>query len=93
MAENEKKTGIEKSADKKPAKAEKQKSDKPSVWKRIASWFRSVRSESKKVSWANRKTVQNNTIIVIVCVLACSIVLGILDYLFNSAIVGLGMLI
>ncbi len=93
MAENEKKNELEKTADKKPAKAEKQKSDKPSVWSRLASWFRSVRSESKKVSWASFKTVRNNSIIVIVCVLACSIVLGILDYLFNSAIVGLGMLI
>ena len=93
MAENEKKNELEKTADKKPAKAEKQKSDKPSLWSRLTSWFRSVKSESKKVSWASFKTVRNNSIIVSVCVLACSIVLGILDYLFNSAIVGLGMLI
>ena len=93
MAENEKKNGLEKTVENMPAKAEKQKSDKPSLWSRLVSWFRSLRSESKKVAWANRKTVQTNSIIVIVCVLACSIVLGILDYLFNSAIVGLGMLI
>ena len=86
MAENEKKTELEKNADKKPAKA---KSDKPSIWKRIGNWFKSVKSECKKISWASWKSVRSNGTIVLVCVVIFSIVLAILDYCFSGAIVGL----
>ena len=88
MAENEKKIS-DKATDAKAAK----KSKKPSIWSRIGSWFKSLKSECKKIAWANAKTVRTNSIVVIVCVIACSIVLGILDYLFSTAIIGLGMLI
>lgn len=93
MAENEKKTGLDTAKETKPAKAEKAKSDKPSVWSRISAWFRSCKSEAKKVSWASWKTVQSNSIIVIVSVIIISIVVGILDYCFSGAIVGLSRLI
>ena len=93
MAENEKKTEVVKSTDKKPAKAEKAKSDKPSLWKRITSWFKSVKSESKKVSWVSWKSVRSNGTIVIAAVVIIAIVLGILDISFSGALNGLADLI
>ena len=90
MAENEKKTAVDTS---KAAKPEKTKSDKPSLWTRLTAWLRSVKSECKKVSWAGWKSVRSNSIIVIVCVLILSAVIGILDYCFSGAIVGLSRLL
>ncbi len=91
MAENEKKTELVKDA--KPAKEEKSKQDKPSFFNRIGLWFKSLRSECKKISWASLKSVQSNSVIVIVSVVVISIVLGLLDYCFSNAIVGLSRLI
>ena len=88
MAENEKKTAPEAAKEIKPAKA-----DKPSLWSRLTAWFRSVKSECKKVSWASWKTVRSSSVIVIVCVLIISAIIGVLDYCFSGAIVGLSRLI
>lgn len=87
MAE-EKKTS--KKAEK--AKTEKSKSDKPkkkskkNPFKSIASFFKSVKSEGKKVVWAKPKEVLKNTIIVIV---VCAIV-GVAIYGVDS-LLSLGM--
>ncbi len=83
MAENEKK----------PVKATKAKSDKPSFWKRIGSWFKSVKSEAKKVAWASWKSVRSNSTIVIVAVVIIAAAIGIIDFCFQNAIFGLGNLI
>ena len=83
MAENEKK----------PVKAAKAKSDKPSLWSRIASWFKSVKSEAKKVIWASWKSVRSNSTIVIIAVVIIAAAIGIIDFLFQNAIFGLGSLI
>ena len=88
MAENEKKTAPEAAKEAKPAKA-----DKPSLWSRLTAWFRSVKSECKKVSWASWKAVQSNSIIVIVCVLIISAVVGILDYAFSGTLIGLSRIL
>ncbi|MBP3378285.1 MAG: preprotein translocase subunit SecE [Clostridia bacterium] len=93
MAENEKKTVAETSAEKKPVKANKAKSDKPSIWKRIGNWFKSVKSEAKKVVWASWKSVRSNSTIVIVAVVIIAAAIGIIDFLFQNAIFGLGTLI
>ena len=93
MAENEKKTELENSADKKPAKAAKAKSDKPSIWKRIGSWFKSLKSESKKIAWASWKSVRTNGTIVLIAVAIIAIVLGVLDITFTLAFDGLANLI
>lgn len=71
--------------------AEKEK--KPNIFKRIFNWFKSLRSESKKVVWANAASVRKNTLVVIVCVIIIAAVLGLVDYLLSGAIVGLGRLI
>ena len=73
-------------------KAEKAKSDKPkkkskkNPFKSIASFFKSVKSEGKKVVWAKPKEVLRNTIIVIV---VCAIV-GVAIYGVDS-LLSLGM--
>ncbi len=92
MAEKENKTELEKSAAK-PVKEQKPKQDKPSFGERFGRWFRSMKSECKKISWASWDSVRSNSIIVIVCVLIVSVVIGILDYCFSGAIVGLSRLI
>ena len=89
MADNEKKTELEQTA----PKAEKAKSDKPSIWARLGTWFKSCKSECKKISWASWKSVKSNSLVVLVCVIIFSIVLGLLDYCFSGAIVGLSRLI
>ncbi len=83
MAEKETKKGLEKKA----------KSDRPSIFSRIGSWFKSLRSEAKKVSWESAASVRKNSIIVIVCVLILSVVIGLVDYLLSGSIVGLNRLI
>ena len=68
MAE-EKKTSKKADAEK-TEKAAKKKSKK-NPFKSIASFFKSVKSEGKKVTWASGKDVLKNTIVVlIVCVIA-----------------------
>lgn len=66
------------------AKAEKAKAEKkPNIFKRIASYFRDLRSEFKKVTWPTRKQVINNTIVVIVTIVIASIVICGLDSLLS----------
>ncbi|MBQ7566859.1 MAG: preprotein translocase subunit SecE [Oscillospiraceae bacterium] len=52
---------------------------KENVFERIARWFREMRSELKKVSWPSKEQVVKNTLIVI----ACTIVVGIIIWLFD----------
>lgn len=82
MAE-EKKTSkkAEKSTDSKP-----KKKSKKNPFKSIASFFKSVKSEGKKVVWAKPKEVLRNTIIVLV---VCTIV-GVAIYGVDT-VLSLGM--
>lgn len=89
MAENEKKV---QDAEVKAGKADK-KPAKPSLWKRFTAWCRSLRSECKKIVWASFPSVRYNTILVIVCAVICSVVIGLLDFGFSNAIQGLAQLI
>ena len=90
MADKEKKA-LENEKTEKPAKQEKEK--KPSVFRRLGAWFKSLRAEAKKISWASWNSVRSNSMIVIIAVVICSVVIGILDYGFSAAIVGLSRLI
>ena len=83
MAENEKTT-------EKKAKAEEKK---PSFFARIGAWFRSLKAECKKITWASPKLVKQNTIVVVVCVAIIGVVLGVLDFAFSQTIMGLAYLI
>ncbi len=74
-----------------PAKAKK--SDKPSVFSRMAAWFRSCKSEMKKVVWSSPKTVLRNSLMVIAVIAVTAVAIGLLDYIFSAGIVGLNKII
>jgi len=104
MAENEKKTqdtevteaASEKEtkvAEKKESKPAKVKSDKPSIVSRAAAWFRATRAELKKIVWTPKQAVIRNTLLTLVVMAAFGLVIGLLDYAFSSAIVGLSLII
>lgn len=65
---------------------------KPGFFKRIASritrFFKDTKGEMKKVIWPSKKAVINNTGVVILVLVAFSICIGALDFVFN-ALVGL----
>ena len=70
----------------------KKKSDKPSLWSRIKSFARSVKSEVKKISWSPWTDVRKNTFVVVVVIAVCAIALAIVDYVFLQGITALGKL-
>ena len=83
----------EKAKETKPAKADKEKpkakadkEKKPGVGKRIARFFRELRSELKKVSWPTRADTLKKTGIVIVCVIVVGIIVWIFDGIASSVI-------
>ena len=70
----------------------KKKSDKPSLWSRIKSFARSIKSEVKKISWSPWSDVKKNTFVVVVVIAVCAIALAIVDYVFLQGITALGKL-
>lgn len=70
----------------------KKKSDKPSLWSRIKSFARSVKSEVKKISWSPWTDVRKNTFVVVVVIAVCAVALAIVDYVFLQGITALGKL-
>jgi len=72
-----------------PAKDKKevQKAKKPNFFKtapkKIAKWFRELKSEAKKVVWPNGKTVLNNTLVVIIMVVIVGVFVYLLDFTFG----------
>ena len=73
-------------ADKEKAKAKADKEKKPGVGKRIARFFRELRSELKKVSWPTRADTQKKAGTVIVCVIVVGIIVWIFDGIASSVI-------
>ena len=73
-------------ADKEKAKAKADKEKKAGVGKRIARFFRELRSELKKVSWPTRADTLKKTGIVIVCVIVVGIIVWIFDGIASSVI-------
>lgn len=73
-------------ANKEKAKAKADKEKKPGVGKRIARFFRELRSELKKVSWPTRADTLKKTGIVIVCVIVVGIIVWIFDGIASSVI-------
>lgn len=69
---------------------------KPNIFKRIGSriakFWRDFRSETKKISWMSGSDVLKNTVLVVICAVAISAVIGLLDYGFSQAINALGRL-
>lgn len=57
---------------------------KKSFFSRMAKFFKETKSELKKVTWPNWKTVRKNTGIIIVFIIIVGIFLFICDYLFGG---------
>ncbi len=59
--------------------AETKAQKKPNIFKRIAAYFRDLRSEFKKVTWPTKKQIVNNTIVVLVTIIVAGVVVWGLD--------------
>ena len=70
----------------------KKKSDKPSLWSRIKSFAKSIKSEVKKISWSPWTDVKKNTFVVVVVIVVCAVALAIVDVVFSEGIKLLGKL-
>lgn len=64
-----------------PAGKKSSKPKKPNVFKRIAKWFRELRSELKKIVWPTWHAVMKNTGIVLVCIIIMGVVLWVFDFI------------
>lgn len=75
MAKNKENTASEVSEkkDKKEKKSEKKQPNK------VAKWFKELKIEFKKVIWPSKKTVINNTSVVLAVVAASAVLVGLLD--------------
>ena len=82
MAE-EKKTNA---APAKAVTAVKKDDTKPGFFKRVAKWFREMKSELKKVVWPTGKQLLNNTVVSVVVMVASAIVLWGFDMLASGLV-------
>lgn len=57
----------------------KQKSDKPGFFARLAKKFKGLKSEFKKITWANVRTTFKNFGIVLVALIAFAVAIGLID--------------
>ena len=78
---------------KKQAAPKEKANKKPSIFSRFVSWLKSCKAEMKKVVWASGSAVRNNTLMVLVCIIVVSAVIGLVDYLFSQGFAILGKLI
>ena len=72
-----------------PAKAVtavKKDDSKPGFFKRVAKWFREMKSELKKVVWPTPKQLFNNTLVSVVVMIASAIVLWGFDMLASGLV-------
>ena len=66
--------------------AVKRTDKKLGFFKRVAKWFREMKSELKKVIWPTGKQLTNNTLVSVVMMVASAIVLWGFDWLANSLV-------
>ena len=72
-----------------PAKAVtavKKDDTKPGFFKRVAKWFREMKSELKKVVWPTGKQLFNNTLVSVVVMIVSAIVLWGFDMLASGLV-------
>ena len=82
MAEEKKTTA----APAKAVTAVKKDDTKPGFFKRVAKWFREMKSELKKVVWPTGKQLFNNTLISVIVMVASAIVLWGFDMLASGLV-------
>ena len=70
---------------------------KPGFFKRslerIKKFWKSYKSELKKITWYSRKQTFTSTLLVLVCMGVSAVFIGLLDLGFSKGIEGLGMLV
>ena len=66
--------------------ADKKDVKKKSFGEGIVKYFKSVKSEMKKVVWPTFKQVKNNTIIVLIAILLVGILIWALDFVFQNTL-------
>ena len=77
--DKEKNTALELSDKKDIQKEKKDKKSEKKQPNKVAKWFKELKIEFKKVVWPTKKTVINNTGIVLAVVAASAILVGLLD--------------
>ncbi len=73
---------LERQNDGAEASSQKEKKSKKTEKKqpnRVVKWFKDLRSEFKKIVWPSKKTVVNNTFVVLVTMVVSAIFVGLLD--------------
>lgn len=82
MAKKDKENTTVEVSEKKDKKEKKEKNNKKSENKqpnKVAKWFKDLKIEFKKVVWPSKKTVVNNTAVVLAVVVASAVLVGLLD--------------
>ena len=78
MAKKDKENTASETSEKKDKKSEKKQPNK------VAKWFKDLKIEFNKVVWPTKKTVVNNTSVVLAVVVASAVLVGLLDTGFLS---------
>ena len=60
--------------------------EKKKFTERVASWFRGMKSELKKVVWPTKKQIINNSAVVLALVVASGVVIGAFDWVASNLI-------
>ena len=85
MSDSKKNAELSEKEEKKAKKADSKKSKKSdkdgkkNIFARIANWFKDLKREFRRVSWPTKKTVFNNTVVVMSVVILGSVIIGLLD--------------
>ena len=62
--------------------AKDNKEKKPGFFKKMAKFFKDMKSEAQKVVWPNKKQVINNTAVAIAAIVIVGVIVGGLDAVF-----------
>lgn len=76
MAKKDKENTTAEMSEKKDKKGKKSEKKQPN---KVIKWFKDLRIEFKKVVWPTKKTVVNNTAVVLAVVAASAVLVGLLD--------------
>ena len=80
-------------AEKETKVAKQAKSNKPSLFSKLAAFFKSCKAEMKKIVWSSWTTVRSNTLMVLASIIVISAAIGLVDLLFSQGIVILSILV
>ncbi len=95
VVETVEETAVEDEPKKSAAKSKKEVK-KPNFFVRIGlslkKFWKTMKSEMKKITWYNRKQTFNSTLLVIFAMIAFGVAIGVVDWAFSRGLEGLGNL-